>query len=330
MILSDILLNIDSSWSVKEKVRYIYVEMCKQIKYDERFSYSSNPKMLIDIYYKSVSIDEDISPKVVCNTANKLFSQLMNREKIKNKLIYKKNKTNKIIDINDVACLFYDEEGNEYYTNIAGDIENCKFGLKTTYFEININEYEEAQNASRITDEELSEIDKKTGLIKQGYSDIVFKLLNNEVKNTNNFKKFLETQNIDTSQLTRTQILEYKMKFLNKYIKFRDKSAGTSEMKKFYKKLFKSSAIDKFESKAFKSFDYVKEEGEEVDILLLIAINLQTDPQYFYYSDDAQSYVAIRRDELKEMLKGYSCNKEDGDILNINGISSERKDVYEK
>ena len=329
MILSNILLNIDSNWSVKEKVRYIYVEVCKQIKYDDRFSYSKNSKLLEDIYYKSVSIDDDIPPEVVCNTANKLFSQLMNRERIKNKLIYKNNKTNEIIDIKDVACLFYDEEGNEYYTNIAGDIENCKFGLKTTFFGINRNEYEEAQNVSIIPEEELLQIDKKTGLIKQGYSDIVFKLLNNEVKNTNNFKKFLETQNIDTSQLTRTQVLEYKMKFLNEYIKFRDKSAGTNEMKKFYKTLFRSSVIDKFEAKTFKTFDYVKEEGENVDVLLLIAINLETDPTYFYYSDEAQSYVTIRREELKDMLKGYSCNKQDKDIFNINGSAIKNNDVIE-
>ncbi len=304
--------------------------MCKQIKYDDRFLYSANPKVLEEIYYKCVSIDEDIPPEVVCNTANKLFSQLMNRENIKNKLIYKKNKTKKIIDINDVACLFYDENGNEYYTNICGDIENCKFGLKTTFFGINKTEYEEAQNVSVISEEELFEIDKKTGLIKQDYNDIVFKLLNNEVKNTNNFKKFLETQNINTSNLSHAQILEYKMKFLNDYIKFRDKSAGTCEMKKFYKKLFRSSVIDKFESKRFETFDYVQENGENINVILLIAINLETNPTYFYYCDEVQSYVTIRKDELKDMLNGYRSNKEDKDILNFNRVIRENGDANKK
>lgn len=326
MILSNILLNIDDSWSIKEKVRYIYVQMCKQIKYDNRFLYSANPKVLEEIYYKCVSIDEDISSEVVCNTANKLFSQLMNRENIKNKLIYKKHKTNRIIDVNDVACLFYDEDGNEYYTNIIGDIENCRFGLKTTFFGVNKNEYEEAQNVSMIPEEELFEIDKKTGLIKQGYSDIVFQLLNNEVKNTSNFRKFLAIQNIDISGLSRTQILRYKMKFLNEYIKFRDKSAGTSEMKQFYIKLFSESVLDKFESKCFETFDYVKEDGENINVLLLIAINVETDPTYFYYSEEAQSYVAIRKEELKDMLKGYRCNKKDRDILNLNRFISDNSE----
>lgn len=330
MILSNILLNIDTNWSIKEKVRYIYVQMCKQIKYDNRFSYSANPKILKSIYYKPVSIDEDIEPEIVCNTANQLFSQLMNRENIKNKLIYKKNKTNKIIDVNDVACLFYDENDNEYYANIVGDIENCKFGLKTTYFGIHKNEYKEAQNVSTIPQEELFEIDKKTGLVKQYYNDIVFELLNNEVKNTNNFRNFLETQNIDTSNLTRSQILEYKMEFLNKYIKFRDTSAGINETKSFYKALFSRSIVDKFERKSFETFDYIKDDGENVDIILLIAINLETNPTYFYYSDETQSYVTIRRDELKDMLKGYKCTKEDKDILNFNGCTNNHSNNYEK
>lgn len=330
MILSNILSDIDNNWSIKEKVRYIYVQMCKQIKYDNRFSYSANPKILEAIYYKPVSIDEDIEPEIVCNTANKLFSQLMNRENIKNKLIYKKNKTNRIIDVNDVACLFYDENNNEYYANIVGDIENCKFGLKTTFFGIDRNEYTEAQNVSTISQEELFEIDKKTGLVKQYYNDIVFELLNNEVKNTNNFKKFLARQNIDTSNLSRGQILEYKMIFLNNYIKFRDASAGVNETKNFYKTLFSRSVVDKFERKSFKTFDYIKEDGKDVDVILLIAINLETNPTYFYYSDETQSYVAIRKEELKNMLNGYRCTKEDKDILNFNRCISNTTNIHEK
>lgn len=330
MILSNILSGIDNNWSIKEKVRYIYVQMCKQIKYDNRFSYSANPKILESIYYKPVSIDEDIEPEIVCNTANQLFSQLMNRENIKNKLIYKKNKTNKIIDVNDVACIFYDENNNEYYANIVGDIENCKFGLKTVFFGIDRNEYEEAQNVNTISQEELFEIDKKIGFIKQYYNDIVFELLNNEVKNTNNFKKFLASQNIDISNLSCEQVLEYKMIFLNNYIKFRDASAGINETKNFYKTLFSRSVIDKFERKSFKTFDYVKEDENNVNIILLIVINLETDPTYFYYSDETQSYVSIRREELKDMLNGYKSTKEDKDILNINGCISNTSDIHEK
>lgn len=323
MILSKILLNIDSNWSIKEKVRYIHNKMCKEIKYDDRFLYSANPKLLEEIYYKNVSIDQDIDPAVVCNTANILFTQLMDRLKIKYKLIYKKPKHKRIIDVDDVACLFYDEDNNAYFTNIIGDIENCKFGLKTFFFGRDENEYEEAQDVKKISQEELFEIDKKTGLIKQDYSDIVFELLKNEIKNTNNFKKFLASQNIEVAKLTESQILEYKLKFLNEYIKFRDKTAGSFEQRRFYKTLFKDSVLDKFEKKKFEIFEYIRENADNVDIILLIGINLQTDPKYFYYSDEKQSYISIRKDDLQDMLEGYKSSNENKDILNPNKNISE-------
>ncbi len=321
MKLCNILLDINDNWSIKEKVRYIYRKMCEEIKYDDRFSYSKNPKLLEKIYYKEVSIDEDIDCEVVCRTANILFSQLMSRLNIKHKLIYKDAKINRVIDVDDVACIFYDEFYNEYYTNIVGDIENCKFGLKTFFFGIDENQYKEAQNVSTISKEELYQMDIKTGLIKQDYNDIVFELLKKEVKNTRNFIDFLKEQNINVDNLSTPQILEYKMKFLNEYIKFRDKTAGTFERRRFYKVLFKNSTLNKLEKKNFESFEYIKEEGDNLDIISLIAINMKTNPTYFYYSDKTESYVAIRKEELQELLKGYNSSKDDKDIFNLNKSS---------
>lgn len=320
MILNNILLGIKAEWSIIEKVRYIYIMICKEIKYDERFLYSKNPKLLKRIYYKSVSINEDIDSKVVCNTANILFSQLMNRLGIKNKLIYKKSKIKREIDIYDVACVFYDENGNKYYTNIVGDIENCKFGLKTAFFGTIENEYEEAQDVSPILSDTLFQIDRKIGYIKKYYSDIVLELLKSEVKNTNNFKNFLKRQNIDIEKLSEEQIIRYKIIFLNEYVKFRDKTAGPFEKKKFYKTLFGNSVLNKLEKRNFESYEYIKEEGENVDIILLIVINLQTNPTYFYYSNENECYITIRKEDLQKMLKGYRSNKENKNIFNFNVV----------
>lgn len=38
--------------------------------------------------------------------------------------------------MDDVALVFWDENEDEYYTNIVGDIENCRFGLRTEFFGI--------------------------------------------------------------------------------------------------------------------------------------------------------------------------------------------------
>lgn len=318
MVLSNILLNINNNWNTIEKVRFIYYKMCKEIKYDERFLYSSNPELLKKIYYKNVSIDENIEPEIVCNTVNILFSQLLTKLNIKHQLIYKHPKIKRAIDVDDVACLFYDENDNVYFTNIAGDIENCKFGLKTLFFGTDFHEYDTSKPVSVIHSEELFEIDKKLGLIKHDYNDIVFELLKNEVKDTNHFKKFLSSKNIDIKELSGNQILEYKMNILNEYIKFRDMSAGSVEKKRFYQILFKFSILDKTERKNFQTFEYVKEGDENVDVILLICINVQTHPTYFYFSNETQSYVTIRKENLQSMLQGYHCSNKNKDIFNVN------------
>lgn len=116
--------------------------------------------------------------------------------------------------MDDVALVFWDENEDEYYTNIVGDIENCRFGLRTEFFGITKNTYKEAQDVKEISSEELKEIDIKTGSIKTDYNDIVFKLLANEVKNKNDFKKFLEAQGIDTNNLSREDILKNKLSYV--------------------------------------------------------------------------------------------------------------------
>ena len=43
----EILNGIDMDWSIKEKARYVYTNLCKNISYDERFSYSQNRRHIL-------------------------------------------------------------------------------------------------------------------------------------------------------------------------------------------------------------------------------------------------------------------------------------------
>ena len=55
---SDILAGIDESWSIKEKAKYIYNEICKISSYDERFIYSKNPELLRSIYNMKIDVEK--------------------------------------------------------------------------------------------------------------------------------------------------------------------------------------------------------------------------------------------------------------------------------
>lgn len=305
----ELLNGIEDGWSIKEKARYLYRNICQNMSYDERFAYSQNKELLHEIYNREVDIREDEDTRLICHTSNKVYYQLLSELGIKAKIIYKKPVVQRPIDVNDVALVFWDEEKNRYYTNIIGDIENCRFGLRTAFFGITENLYEEAQDVQEIPIEELKEIDIKTGGIKTDYNDMVFKLLANEVKNTNNFKNFLKAQGIDTSNMSKDNILKNKMFYLTSLIKFRDKTAGPDEMKKFYKHLFSASVLDKFESKKFNTFEYIKENKEEIDVLSVLEIDLREMPIYYVYSEEEQTYIQLLPEEMLQKIDGYRERK---------------------
>ena len=321
----ELLDKIDESWTAIEKARYLYRQICKNIAYDERFAYGEDESLMKDIYYGDVDIRKDADIRKVCNTANKIYLQLLKELNIKAQLIYKKAIVNRKILVQDVALVFWDENGDKYFTNIAGDIENCRFGLRTAFFGIKKNNYEEAQDVTEITNDLLKKIDLKTGSIKQDYNDIVFKLLANEVKNTNNFLKFLRSQEIDTKELTRDEILKNKIYYINKLIKFRDRTAGPDELKKFYKHLFCASVLDKFESKNFDTYEFTKSEGNEVSVLSILELKLKKgEPIYYMFSKEEMTYVQLSKDEILEATKGYRERKNKKML-----IEEEKKPTYE-
>ena len=153
----------------------------------------------------------------------------------------------------------------------------------------------------------------------------MFKLLANEVKNTSNFLKFLEAQGIDTKKLSRDDILKNKIYYINKLIKFRDRTAGPDELKKFYKRLFCTSVLDKFESKKFDTYEFAKSDGEEVNILSIIELKLkQEEPIYYMFSKEEMTYIQLSKNEVLEATKGFKERKNKKML-----IEEDKKPTYE-
>lgn len=306
MIYSELLKGVNPNWTAKYKARYLYWNLCKNIVYDQRFMYGSNKNILKSIYYRDVNIDSDETTEVVCNSANKIYLQLLQRVGIKAELVHKKSSIKRPIEVEDVALVFWDEEGNKYYTNIVGDIENCRFGAKTVFFGITKNLYDSAQDVKGIPQDELRDIDFEVGNINNGYLDIFFKFITEEVKNTNNFKKFLNSVGVDTTNMDREEILKNKIMYLTRLVKYTDKTASVAERKEFYKKLFCGSALDRFESKAFSAYEFCKETPNgEVDSKSVLEINMLNRPIYYVYDSEAQTYLQVTTEQLPEHLQGY-------------------------
>ena len=160
---ADILAGVDESWSIKEKAKYIYNEICKKSSYDERFIYSKNPELLKQIYNMDVNVDEYVNPKLICKTLNGVYSELLNRVGIRNKIIKKPSSINQYFEAEDIALIFFDEDSMPYFTAIAADIQRCKYGMKTQFFGGCDNNYPEGKRDSVciIKTDELEEVKEK-------------------------------------------------------------------------------------------------------------------------------------------------------------------------
>ena len=141
MVFIKLLDGIDKNWSTIEKAKYLYNQIGKNTSYDERFAYGDNAELMHKIFYRDVDIRKDEDTRIVCHTANKIYLQLLQELKIKAKLVYKNPVVERKIPVKDVALVFWDENGNKYFTNLVGDIQKCKFGLRTAFFGIKNNLY---------------------------------------------------------------------------------------------------------------------------------------------------------------------------------------------
>lgn len=336
---ADILDGIDESWSYIEKAKYIYDEICRLSRYDERFIYSTNEDLLRDIYYKDVNIYEPIEPILICKTMNEIYSQLLSRLGIKNKCIEKPS--NIKIGYSDVALIFYDENNNPYFTAIAGDIQRCKYGMKTQFFCGCDKNYPEASSSevTLLSPQELRQIDEATGYVKRDrdYSDAVFDLISSEVKQNNEFLKLLAEnpiivrqylsqqgiENVPDSELvsyvkkfTIDDILQIKMMVAN-YMKNPDPNYGYIETKKQSIAIIKS-ILNRSEQKRVDSFDMIRESKNNIEIISIIRMRLRASFLYYIHSQDTHEYELLSSEGVIKIANEYRSNSNKQLIGNLN------------
>lgn len=334
VIYSEILNGVDESWSFIEKAKYVYNQICKLSRYDERFIYSQNKSLLNSIYYSDINVDEPMDPVLVCRRLNLIYSELLKRLGICCRCI---EKTSYLQDgYNDVALIFYDEFGNCFFTNIAADIQRCKYGMKTQFFGKYDKNYpdlnSDADVVKALSEQELRKIDEEIGYVKKDgdYSDMVFRLISSEVKQNVEFKKILvTTPDIVRQYLSRQgfrdisdgelqeyinrfnadDIIQIKMMVVN-LMKHHDFSFGYSENKSQSKSIF-NSIFDKTEKKLYDSFDMVRESANGIEILSIIRIKIKSEYLYYKYSQETHEYELIPIEEALLIAREYkSYSKE--------------------
>ena len=117
----ELLDGIETHWTVKEKVKYLYNGICKNIIYDERFMYSQNKELLNSIYNREVKyyLDKDVS--IIADKNSKDIKYNIEKEFYDVKAPLKKNdKIGKLI-------LTYDGNTYEYDLIVKEDVKKASF-----------------------------------------------------------------------------------------------------------------------------------------------------------------------------------------------------------
>ena len=181
-----------------------------------------------------------------------------------------------------------------------------------------------------LTKDELREVDIRTGYLKPGgiYSDNVFELIADEIKQTselrktlinipdivkdylvmlgiNNAKSFSEDQLKQyVSAFTIDDIMRIKIMVL-KYFKLQDFISGAIERKKHYKDLFRS-VFTRMERKMFSCFDMIKEKGDTFEVLSVIRMKLKNEGTVYYvYSEKTHQYEPISIEDVHLIARDY-------------------------
>ena len=338
IVYADLLKGIDSSWSMVEKAKYIYDQICRVSSYDERFIFSTDPELLQFIYNRKVDVDRPMNPKLICKSLNEIYQELLSRVGIRSKIIKKPSKMNKLIESEDIALLFYDESGNAYYTNVAADLQRSKYKMKSFFFGEcdRDNQYQIEENITILSDEELKDIDIKTGHLKKDgmYSDEVFEMIASEVQQGSRLKgilyglpdivrKYLNSigiENVDdmsneelngfVSTFTMEDFIRIKMMLLN-YVRPNDETYGPIESKKHSKTLFRSM-FNKTEKKYYSCYDMIKEQkGKPLEVISIIQVRVGKEYIYYRYSQETHKYELLSSEEAAMIRKDYRPYQEE-------------------
>ena len=176
-----------------EKLRWIYIKVCKMFSYD--LEYWSKLDKSKSIFYKS--IDDIKDNKVVCSTISEIFTRLSKKAGL------------------DVKTLVVDEYGYDYgfqhghalnevningkkaYCSLIYDLEKVKFGARTLGFMIDDKEEEFAEQL--ISNEDLQVIDDKIGYTIDGvYIEDIVETMQDEFAELKDNEELRKTLGIDT------------------------------------------------------------------------------------------------------------------------------------
>ena len=189
--------------SITHKARTLYIELGKRSFYDRDFeSLMFGEEEQYSIYSDKIYASPNI---IVCTTLIKQYKSLLDMVNIRNKIL--------IDNLGHYSLVYYDENGQEIFTDLTQDLKNIQFNCRTSYF-----------GKDQFSDKTIRDIDILIGYItnRRGYSDDYWDMLK---------------QRLDSSKLSDRSKLELTLASLKEFGDLT--KLGEAELASLYNKFVK-------------------------------------------------------------------------------------------
>ena len=285
-----------------EKTRYIYLELGKVLAYNTVYKYYPESRFTRDMYDENITIDSieknDYSNKidVLCKQATEILQETLSRIGIKSQAKgYEEGEYNHIYLLTNI-------KGRKYYLDIVRDLANIQKGFKTQYFGTKPYLFDRV-NCNTLNQEKVQDIDFKLGYCKKGmYMNDVIDMIKKEMKDRNNFKNYILSENLKLKgkRISKDIILKYKVDFIYNYFKNNideENKMGITEVQAFYGNIFKKILTNEDRNK-ISHYQFCYDENGTTNFSSLIQLDLANTSIYYFYDDEQRGFVEISEDDL--------------------------------
>ena len=171
--------NMPQGLNELETVRYIYLELGKIKAFDIKYYYGNRDtqRKIYALARRTERNTDEVAEKktIICVSLSYLFRDILKDMGIKCNVVIDEEDAEK--HMHPVVHL---SDGRLLDADVQMDLHKIQTGSKTKHF--TMSEFEIADHNNLITDEEIKQIDKKLGYIKNDYKDKELEELSQEVK----------------------------------------------------------------------------------------------------------------------------------------------------
>lgn len=215
----------------------------------------------------------------------------------------------------------FEADGKYYYFNLPVDLMRIQAGMKVrnfgisqsrvfqklkaksmdgeedlTYHLIRMNEQNEGEQFSEISEETVKQWDDEFGFTYRGlYTNEVFEMLSEECNDKEFMEKFFGTNIPD-------ELIQRKFEFIMKYIGIinvvKDRKMGNDEARQYFVKLITSILTDDEKGKYIEMCPGFIEENARRRNASVIVIKKQKENVWYLYNPESQIYEQVKKGDL--------------------------------